>query len=138
MPTISISRVPAGLCTRTTSPSRPLNKALARGETLPDRATGAALFADISGFTPLTGALAQELGLERGAKKVKSLRDRVLLVVEMVAVLGLFAIIVGSLLNLQTLNQEVAQARASLNVARASLAEAASTAASKKLFIGYS
>ncbi len=44
--------------------------ALARGETLPDRATGAALFADISGFTPLTGALAQELGLERGAEEL--------------------------------------------------------------------
>ena len=45
-------------------------QALARGETLPDRATGAALFADISGFTPLTGALAQELGLERGAEEL--------------------------------------------------------------------
>jgi two-component system cell cycle response regulator len=44
--------------------------ALARGETLPDRLTGAALFADISGFTPLTGALAQELGLERGAEEL--------------------------------------------------------------------
>ena len=28
--------------------------ALARGEPLPDRTHGAALFADISGFTPLT------------------------------------------------------------------------------------
>jgi len=45
-------------------------QALARGETLPDRAMGAALFADISGFTPLTGALAQELGLERGAEEL--------------------------------------------------------------------
>ena len=45
-------------------------QALVRGETLPDRATGAALFADISGFTPLTGALAQELGLERGAEEL--------------------------------------------------------------------
>ena len=44
--------------------------ALARGETLRDRATGAALFADISGFTVLTGALAQELGLERGAEEL--------------------------------------------------------------------
>ncbi len=44
--------------------------ALARGATLPDRAAGAALFADISGFTPLTGALAQELGLERGAEEL--------------------------------------------------------------------
>ena len=45
-------------------------QALARGETLPDRAMGAALFADISGFTPLTGAFAQELGLERGAEEL--------------------------------------------------------------------
>ncbi len=45
-------------------------QALARGETLPDRMVGAALFADISGFTPLTGALAQELGLERGAEEL--------------------------------------------------------------------
>jgi len=44
--------------------------ALARGETLRDRTTGAALFADISGFTVLTGALAQELGLERGAEEL--------------------------------------------------------------------
>ena len=44
--------------------------ALARGETLPDRATGAALFADISGFTALTRALAHELGFERGAEEL--------------------------------------------------------------------
>ncbi len=44
--------------------------ALATGATLPDRTTGAALFADISGFTPLTGALAQELGRERGAAEL--------------------------------------------------------------------
>ncbi len=31
-------------------------RALARGATLPDRTRGAALFADISGFTPLTVA----------------------------------------------------------------------------------
>ena len=44
--------------------------ALTRGEPLPDRARGAALFADISGFTPLTEALAKELGLQRGAEEV--------------------------------------------------------------------
>lgn len=48
----------------------------------------------------------------RAPKKAKSLRDRVLLMVEVVAVVGLVAIIVGSLTNLQTLNQEVVQARA--------------------------
>ncbi|NUM48588.1 MAG: AAA family ATPase, partial [Anaerolineales bacterium] len=41
-------------------------RALARGETLPNRTTGAALFADISGFTPLTEKLTRELGPRRG------------------------------------------------------------------------
>ena len=45
-----------------------------------------------------------------GAKKTKSWRDRVLLAVEVLAVVGLIAIIIGSLTNLQTLNNEVAQA----------------------------
>jgi adenylate cyclase len=44
--------------------------ALARGQELPDRANGAVLFADISGFTPLTEALAQELGPRRGAEEL--------------------------------------------------------------------
>ncbi len=43
---------------------------MARGESLPDRTQGAALFADISGFTPLTAALAAELGRQRGAEEV--------------------------------------------------------------------
>jgi adenylate cyclase len=37
--------------------------ALARGQNLPERANGTVLFADISGFTPLTAALLKELGL---------------------------------------------------------------------------
>lgn len=45
-------------------------------------------------------------------KKPRSFRDRVLFVIEVLAVLGLLAIIVGSLTSLQTLNQEVSQARA--------------------------
>jgi adenylate cyclase len=44
--------------------------ALARGKSLPDRTNGAALFADISGFTPLTEALARELGPQRGAEEL--------------------------------------------------------------------
>jgi class 3 adenylate cyclase/tetratricopeptide (TPR) repeat protein len=44
--------------------------ALAAGESLPDRVIGSALFADISGFTPLTNTLAQELGHRRGAEEV--------------------------------------------------------------------
>ncbi|MFN8489929.1 MAG: tetratricopeptide repeat protein [Caldilineaceae bacterium] len=43
---------------------------LARGTTLPDRTQGAALFADISGFTQLTEALVRELGPQRGAEEL--------------------------------------------------------------------
>jgi adenylate cyclase len=42
-------------------------QAMVRGQDLPNRTSGAALFADISGFTPLTEALVQELGPKRGA-----------------------------------------------------------------------
>lgn len=45
-------------------------QALARGATLPDRLEGAALFADISGFTPLTEGLVRELGPLRGAEEL--------------------------------------------------------------------
>ncbi len=45
-------------------------QAMLRGETLPERMTGAALFADISGFTPLTEALERELGPKRGAEEL--------------------------------------------------------------------
>jgi class 3 adenylate cyclase/tetratricopeptide (TPR) repeat protein len=45
-------------------------RALAREEPLPDRAHGAVLFADISGFTPLTAALFEELGPQRGAEEL--------------------------------------------------------------------
>ncbi|MCP4357229.1 MAG: AAA family ATPase [Chloroflexi bacterium] len=45
-------------------------QALARRESLPDRTTGTALFADISGFTSLTAVLAEELGPQRGAEMI--------------------------------------------------------------------
>ena len=45
-------------------------QALAQGRTLPDRAKGAAVFADISGFTPLTEALVREFGPQRGAEEL--------------------------------------------------------------------
>ena len=45
-------------------------RALAAGLELPDRVQGAALFADVSGFTPLTEALAAELGPQRGAEEL--------------------------------------------------------------------
>jgi adenylate cyclase len=45
-------------------------QALARGQNLTERTIGVTLFADISGFTPLTAALTQELGRQRGAEEV--------------------------------------------------------------------
>src|SRR5262245_29136780 len=44
--------------------------AMARGITLPDRTSGAALFADISGFTPLCDVLTRELGPRRGVEEL--------------------------------------------------------------------
>jgi CheY-like chemotaxis protein/class 3 adenylate cyclase len=52
-------------------------QAIARGVALPERTQGAALFADISGFTPLTEALAQEFGLQRGAEELTRQLNRV-------------------------------------------------------------
>ena len=51
--------------------------ALAQGTTLPDRMHGAALFADVSGFTPLTEELARELGPQRGAEELTLHLNRV-------------------------------------------------------------
>src|SRR3954451_18564497 len=44
--------------------------ALAEGAPLPSRARGTVLFADISGFTPLTEALVRTLGPRRGAEEL--------------------------------------------------------------------
>jgi predicted ATPase/class 3 adenylate cyclase len=44
--------------------------AIARGAGLPAFSSGAALFADISGFTPLTEALVRALGAQRGAEEL--------------------------------------------------------------------
>lgn len=52
-------------------------RALARGEDLPRMARGSALFVDISGFTPLTEALARELGGRRGAEELSATLDRI-------------------------------------------------------------
>ena len=52
-------------------------RSLARGDVMPDRVHGAALFADISGFTPLTEALAAELGAHRGAEELTKHLNRV-------------------------------------------------------------
>ncbi|MEO8463624.1 MAG: AAA family ATPase, partial [Chloroflexota bacterium] len=50
--------------------ARDRRRALSAGVELPDRVSGSALFADISGFTPLTEALAKELGPQRGAEEL--------------------------------------------------------------------
>jgi class 3 adenylate cyclase/tetratricopeptide (TPR) repeat protein len=51
--------------------------ALATNTELPDYATGAVLFADISGFTPLTEALVQTLGASRGAEELTRILNQV-------------------------------------------------------------
>lgn len=51
--------------------------ALLSGAPMPDRVQGAALFADISGFTALTEALAIELGPQRGAEVLTANLNRV-------------------------------------------------------------
>ena len=57
--------------------ARDRRRALAETREMPDRVTGAALFADISGFTPLTEALAAELGSQRGAEELTANIGRV-------------------------------------------------------------
>jgi class 3 adenylate cyclase/tetratricopeptide (TPR) repeat protein len=61
-------------------------RALNRGESLPDRTSGAALFADISGFTSLTETLTQELGPRRGieelTRQVNSVYDALITEIE--------------------------------------------------------
>ncbi len=57
--------------------ARDRRRALLEGRTLPDRVRGAAMFADISGFTPLTEALANELGATRAAEELTAHLDRV-------------------------------------------------------------
>lgn len=52
-------------------------QAMARSQSLPDRVTGAALFADISGFTPLTEALVNDLGPQRGSEEITGHLNRV-------------------------------------------------------------
>lgn len=52
-------------------------QALTRGEDLPDRTNGAALFADISEFTSVTEALTRELGPRRAAEELTRQLNRV-------------------------------------------------------------
>ncbi|HET7031344.1 MAG TPA: AAA family ATPase, partial [Candidatus Limnocylindrales bacterium] len=57
--------------------ARDRRRALTEHRTMPDRVTGSAIFADISGFTPLTEALANELGPQRGAEELTITLGRV-------------------------------------------------------------
>jgi len=52
-------------------------QSLVAGEALAERTIGAALFADISGFTPLTEALEREMGAKRGAEELSIHLNRV-------------------------------------------------------------
>ena len=52
-------------------------QAMARGEKLAQSTRGSALFADVTGFTPLTEVLTRELGTRRGAEELASQLDRV-------------------------------------------------------------
>ncbi len=56
---------------------RDRRRSLATGVPIPDRVSGAAIFADVSGFTPLTEALARELGPQRGAEELTATLGRV-------------------------------------------------------------
>lgn len=51
--------------------------ALARGQSLPDRAFGAVLFADVSGFTSLAEVLTRSMGVRRGAEELTKQLNRV-------------------------------------------------------------
>lgn len=70
-------------------------------------------FAESDGrrFRPVT-VLPEAAPRAARPKKRASFRDRVLFVIEALAVVGLLLVIVGSLANLQTLNEEVTHARA--------------------------
>jgi DNA-binding response OmpR family regulator/tetratricopeptide (TPR) repeat protein len=52
-------------------------QALVHGLSLPEKSDGSAIFADISGFTPLSEALANEMGSQRGAEELTRILDQV-------------------------------------------------------------
>ena len=74
-------RRPAALRPRSTTPRRTCRGTAGarspRGASSRTESSGAALFADISGFTPLTEALAEELGSQRGAEELTANLNRV-------------------------------------------------------------
>ena len=52
-------------------------QALVHGVSLPEKTAGAAIFADISGFSPLSEALANELGRQRGVEELTRILNQV-------------------------------------------------------------
>ncbi len=52
-------------------------QATSRGETLPEKAVGAVVLADVSGFTPLTESLERALGSQRGSEELSFQLNRV-------------------------------------------------------------
>lgn len=52
-------------------------RAIAHGNLLPDRTSGSALFADISGFTALTEALREKFGSRQGAEELTKQLEQV-------------------------------------------------------------
>src|SRR4051794_28100289 len=56
---------------------RDRRRALAAGQPLPTRVSGSALFADISGFTPFTEQLADELGSQRASEVLTGHLNRI-------------------------------------------------------------
>ncbi|MEZ5596542.1 MAG: tetratricopeptide repeat protein [Pseudomonadales bacterium] len=75
------SETPPSVASRRDDPeayiARDRRQSLADGRPLPDRMHGCALFADLSGFTPLTEALRQEYGPRLGAEVLTAHLDRV-------------------------------------------------------------
>ena len=76
-----------------------------------ERARRLAQTTDNRRFRPVT-VIAEQRGARRGAVKSKAWRDRLLFAIEVIAVIGLLAIVAGSIANLQFLNSESAQLRA--------------------------
>ena len=62
---------------RTVRASQNRLASLARGGTLPDHITGSVLFADISGFTPITERLRATFGARHGAEQLAVVLNRV-------------------------------------------------------------
>ncbi len=72
---------------------------------------GAGRFAVVEYEADPTAQTSVFSGGPTGKSRISVIRDRVLLGLEMLALVGLVVILVGSLANLKTLNEEVAQAR---------------------------